>query len=545
MDPDSYLSTFLTSIEVLPITSGGIFALFMAFLCLVFSGFVSASEIAFFSLSPQDQAEIEEEKKTQDVLIKNLLARSEYLLATILIANNLVNVAVVMLCNFFISETIIFRSPVISFLFQVVILTFLLLLFGEIMPKIYAKHNSLTMARRAAGVLTHLEKMFRWLSWALIKSTHIINKHISRKNTNLSMNELSQALEMTQVDENEEKEMLEGIIKFGGKTVEEIMTSRVDMTDIDIRISLSSLIKIIVETGYSRLPVYEGSQDNIKGIIYIKDLLPYIKEKDFDWSSLLRPAYFVPETKMIDDLLEEIQVRIEKDERVLVTTLTKRMAEELNTYLLRLDIRCNYIHSDVDTLERIQIIEDLRNGLYDVLIGVNLLREGLDLPEVSLVAILDADKEGFLRSHRSLTQTAGRAARNLNGMVIMYADKITESMQKTIDETNRRREKQLAYNEANHITPQAIQKARNSILTKEADVQTEKGQPILYKEEYDISHVNIAADPVVQYMNKDQLKKAIENTRKAMVEAAKRMEFIEAAQYRDELVKLQNRYDSL
>ena len=263
-------------------------------------------------------------------------------------------------------------------------------------------------------------------------------------------------------------------------------------------------------------------------------------------TGLLDPIIEVrPSLNQIDDLLEEIQQRIEKDERVLVTTLTKRMAEELNTYLLRLDIRCNYIHSDVDTLERIQIIEDLRNGLYDVLIGVNLLREGLDLPEVSLVVILDADKEGFLRSHRSLTQTAGRAARNLNGMVIMYADKITESMQKTIDETNRRRQKQLAYNEANHITPQAIQKARNSILTKEADVQTEKGQPILYKEEYDISHVNIAADPVVQYMNKDQLKKAIENTRKAMVEAAKRMEFIEAAQYRDELVKLQDRYDSL
>ena len=263
-------------------------------------------------------------------------------------------------------------------------------------------------------------------------------------------------------------------------------------------------------------------------------------------TGLLDPIIEVrPSLNQIDDLLEEIQQRIEKGERVLVTTLTKRMAEELNTYLLRLDIRCNYIHSDVDTLERIQIIEDLRNGLYDVLIGVNLLREGLDLPEVSLVAILDADKEGFLRSHRSLTQTAGRAARNLNGMVIMYADKITESMQKTIDETNRRREKQLAYNEANHITPQAIQKARNSILTKEADVQTEKGQPILYKEEYDISHVNIAADPVGQYMNKDQLKKAIENTRKAMVEAAKRMEFIEAAQYRDELVKLQDRYDSL
>ena len=271
-----------------------------------------------------------------------------------------------------------------------------------------------------------------------------------------------------------------------------------------------------------------------------------IVEQVIRTTGLLDPIIEVrPSLNQIDDLLEEIQQRIEKDERVLVTTLTKRMAEELNTYLLRLDIRCNYIHSDVDTLERIQIIEDLRNGLYDVLIGVNLLREGLDLPEVSLVAILDADKEGFLRSHRSLTQTAGRAARNLNGMVIMYADKITESMQKTIDETNRRREKQLAYNEANHITPQAIQKARNSILTKEADVQTEKGQPILYKEEYDISHVNIAADPVVQYMNKDQLKKAIENTRKAMVEAAKRMEFIEAAQYRDELVKLQDRYDSL
>ena len=263
-------------------------------------------------------------------------------------------------------------------------------------------------------------------------------------------------------------------------------------------------------------------------------------------TGLLDPIIEVrPSLNQIDDLLEEIQDRIERDVRVLVTTLTKRMAEELTTYPLRLDIRCNYIHSDVDTLERIQIIEDLRNGLYDVLIGVNLLREGLDLPEVSLVAILDADKEGFLRSHRSLTQTAGRAARNLNGMVIMYADKITESMQKTIDETNRRREKQLAYNEANHITPQAIQKARNSILTKEPDVQTEKGQPILYKEEYDISHVNIAADPVVQYMNKDQLKKTIENTRKAMVEAAKRMEFIEAAQYRDELVKLQDRYDSL
>ena len=258
-------------------------------------------------------------------------------------------------------------------------------------------------------------------------------------------------------------------------------------------------------------------------------------------TGLLDPVIEVrPSLNQIDDLLEEIQVRIEKDERVLVTTLTKRMAEELNTYLLRLDIRCNYIHSDVDTLERIKIIDDLRNGLYDVLIGVNLLREGLDLPEVSLVAILDADKEGFLRSHRSLTQTAGRAARNLNGMVIMYADRITESMQKTIDETNRRREKQLAYNEKHNITPQAIQKAKNSVLNRE----NTGAEPILYREEYSQS-ANIAADPVIQYMSKDQLKKTIEKTRKEMVEAAKKMEFIEAAQLRDELIKLEDKYATL
>lgn len=258
-------------------------------------------------------------------------------------------------------------------------------------------------------------------------------------------------------------------------------------------------------------------------------------------TGLLDPVIEVrPSLNQIDDLLEEIQVRIEKDERVLVTTLTKRMAEELNTYLLRLDIRCNYIHSDVDTLERIKIIDDLRNGLYDVLIGINLLREGLDLPEVSLVAILDADKEGFLRSHRSLTQTAGRAARNLNGMVIMYADRITESMQKTIDETNRRREKQLAYNEKHNITPQAIQKAKNSVLNRE----NTGAEPILYREEYSQS-ANIAADPVIQYMSKDQLKKTIEKTRKAMVEAAKKMEFIEAAQLRDELIKLEDKYATL
>lgn len=257
-------------------------------------------------------------------------------------------------------------------------------------------------------------------------------------------------------------------------------------------------------------------------------------------TGLLDPIIEVrPSMNQIDDLMEEIQQRIEREERVLITTLTKRMAEELTDFLLRHNVRCNYIHSDVDTLERVQIMDDLRQGIYDVLIGVNLLREGLDLPEVSLVAILDADKEGFLRSHRSLTQTAGRAARNINGKVIMYADRITESMQKTIDETNRRREKQLAYNEDNGITPKQIQKARNAALlnntSNEENIQ--KKGPKAYIEP---EQTSIAADPVVQYMSKPQMEKAIERTRKLMQEAAKKLEFIEAAQYRDELLKLED-----
>lgn len=253
-------------------------------------------------------------------------------------------------------------------------------------------------------------------------------------------------------------------------------------------------------------------------------------------TGLLDPVIEVrPSLNQIDDLLEEIQQRIENNERVLITTLTKRMAEELNGYLLRYDVRSNYIHSDVDTLDRIQILEDLRAGVYDVLVGVNLLREGLDLPEVSLVAILDADKEGFLRSHRSLTQTVGRAARNLNGTVIMYADKITDSMQLTIDETNRRREKQLAYNEAHNITPQAINKARRDILTRSDKSDTPS--PV-YAHEY-TTEVNIAADPIVPYMSVPQLQKAIERTRKDMLEAAKAMDFIDAARLRDEMLKLE------
>ena len=252
-------------------------------------------------------------------------------------------------------------------------------------------------------------------------------------------------------------------------------------------------------------------------------------------TGLLDPIIEVrPSLNQIDDLMEEIQQRVELDERVLITTLTKRMAEELNSYLLRLNFRCNYIHSDVETLDRVRILEELRNGLHDVLIGVNLLREGLDLPEVSLVAILDADKEGFLRSHRSLTQTAGRAARNLNGKVIMYADKITESMRKTIDETNRRREKQLAYNEQNGITPQAIVKSKNSILGEEFS----KSHPSVYVEKE--SAATVAADPIIQYMSRPQLEKSIEKTRKMMQEAAKKLEFMEAAQYRDELIKLED-----
>ena len=271
-------------------------------------------------------------------------------------------------------------------------------------------------------------------------------------------------------------------------------------------------------------------------------------------TGLLDPQIVVrPSKGQIDDLIEEIQKRIEQNERTLVTTLTKRMAEELAAYLTRIDVRCAYIHSDVETMDRIKILDQLRGGEIDVLIGVNLLREGLDLPEVSLVAIIDADKEGFLRCHRSLTQTAGRAARNLNGMVIMYADKITESMQKTIDETDRRRTLQLKYNEENNITPQAIIKARNLIVGEnsgEDRIKMTKHGKLIEKsnlnsvlnsyleQEFDTASA-VAADPVVQYMSNNDKKKAVERLRVQMIEAAKRMDFIEAAQYRDELLALE------
>lgn len=253
-------------------------------------------------------------------------------------------------------------------------------------------------------------------------------------------------------------------------------------------------------------------------------------------TGLLDPEIVVrPTLNQIDDLVEEIRQRTVIDERVLVTTLTKRMAEELTAYLKKLDIRCEYIHSDVDTLDRVRIMDELRNGLFDVLVGVNLLREGLDLPEVSLVAILDADKEGFLRSHRSLTQTAGRAARNINGKVIMYADKITDSMRTTIDETNRRRNKQMEYNKAHGVTPKQIVKKKGSALTHE-DIQA----PALYPKAYvENEAINVAADPVVKYMNPNALQKTIEQTRKAMEAAAKKLDFMEAARLRDEMFALE------
>ncbi len=315
----------------------------------------------------------------------------------------------------------------------------------------------------------------------------------------------------------------------------------------------------LVEYGF-RLPAamdnrpltFEEFQQMAKQVIYVsatpaeyelQQSEGIVVEQVIRPTGLLDPVIDVrPSLNQIDDLMEEIQQRIEREERVLVTTLTKRMAEELTEYLLNNGIRCAYIHSDVETLERIKIMDELREGIYDVLVGVNLLREGLDLPEVSLVAILDADKEGFLRSHRSLTQTAGRAARNVNGKVIMYADRITDSMRQTIDETNRRREKQLAYNEAHGITPKQITRSRaNALLDIEKQSSQENSskpkEPRAYTETE--AQLHAAADPVVQYMTKGQLQKSIEQTRKLMQEAAKKLDFIEAAQYRDEVLKLE------
>lgn len=307
----------------------------------------------------------------------------------------------------------------------------------------------------------------------------------------------------------------------------------------------------LVEYGF-RLPAaidnrplkFEEFESMAKQVIYVSATpadYELIKSEGLVIEQLIRPTGLLdppidvrPSLNQIDDLMEEIQLRVEKDERTLVTTLTKRMAEELTNYLSHNGISCSYIHSDVDTLDRVKIMDDLRSGVFDVLVGVNLLREGLDLPEVSLVAILDADKEGFLRSHRSLTQTVGRAARNINGRVIFYADKMTDSMQLTINETNRRREIQLAYNEAHGITPQQIKKAKTSALNKGGSSANE---PQAYIEP---DFRSMASTPDVAYLSKDDINKAIASAKKQMKESAKKMDFLEAVQYRDEIIRLED-----
>lgn len=314
MDPDScisYLRDLCDGVTVVPPTMGAMIALILAILFLYASGFVSASEIAFFSLSPSDLSKIEENEHPSDSRIKALLDDSERLLATILISNNFVNVTIIMLCNFFFASVVDFgNAKLLEFLLITVVLTFLLLLFGEIMPKIYSAQNTLKFCRKAAPVISVLLSVFKPVSNLLVHSTFLINKLTrKRKVPNLSVDDLSQALELTDKNEiSEESNMLKGIIRFGEETAEEVMTSRLDIVDLEINTPFPDVIKCIVDNAYSRIPVYEESRDNIKGILYIKDLLPYLdKGADFKWQNLIRPAYFVPETKMIDDLLRDFQ----------------------------------------------------------------------------------------------------------------------------------------------------------------------------------------------------------------------------------------------
>lgn len=313
MDPDSYLcrlTDLFDGVTVTAPTLGAIIAILLAAMLLLASGFVSASEIAFFSLSPNDLSEIEEEHHPSDSRIRALLDDSEFLLATILISNNFVNVTIIMLCNYFFASTIHFgNSVILEFVLITVVLTFLLLLFGEIMPKIYSAQNTLKFCRMAAPAISVLRKVFSPLASWLVHSSTFINKRVTKKNYNISVDELSQALELTDKSEiSEESNILEGIIRFGEETAKEVMTPRLDMVDLEIKTPYSQVLKCIVDNAYSRIPVYADSRDNIKGILYIKDLLPHLNKPDsFRWQSLVRPAYFVPETKMIDDLLRDFQ----------------------------------------------------------------------------------------------------------------------------------------------------------------------------------------------------------------------------------------------
>ncbi|NDW13447.1 gliding motility-associated protein GldE [Bacteroides sp. 214] len=312
MDSDDYLrrlADFFNSISVNPPSFAELVAIGLAVILLLVSGFASASEIAFFSLSPFDKNEIDARKHPSDDKISKLLDNTERLLATILITNNFVNVTIIMLCNFFFMGIFNFSSPLAEFLILSVVLTFLLLLFGEIMPKVFSAQKVLPFARFAASGVLFFEKLFYPLATLLMHSSTFLNKHVVRKERGISISELSQALELTDKDEiSEENTILEGIVKFGAETAKEVMTSRLDVVDLDIKTPYRDVIQCVIDNAYSRIPVYSGSRDNIKGVLYIKDLLPHINKGDsFRWQSLIRPAYFVPETKMIDDLLRDFQ----------------------------------------------------------------------------------------------------------------------------------------------------------------------------------------------------------------------------------------------
>lgn len=312
MDPDSFLcqlADVFSGITVHTPSLPAIIALVLAVLLLLASGFASASEIAFFSLAPSDLNNIEEREHPSDEKISSLLEHSERLLATILITNNFVNVTIIMLCNFFFMNVFVFHSQVAEFLILTVVLTFLLLLFGEIMPKIYSSQKTLAFCRLAAPVIVVLQKLFSPISSVLVHSTAFLNRHFARKSHNISVDELSHALELTDKAElTEENNILEGIIRFGGETAKEVMTSRLDVVDLDIHTPYKEVMQCIIDNAYSRIPIYSGTRDNIKGVLYIKDLLPHLnKAESFRWQSLIRPAYFVPETKMIDDLLRDFQ----------------------------------------------------------------------------------------------------------------------------------------------------------------------------------------------------------------------------------------------